>query len=189
GAAVDLARRLGAPDEGALHQRGLDGEAVRLRGVQPRRQGGSADPRRLRLHQRVHGRAAVPRRAHHRDLRRDLGDPAPGDRQDASQGRGRVSGAGKRRDGTTVVHGRRGEWEETVLKPSLAKKPERDVAFTTVSDLPIERLYTPEDLEGWDAERDLGLPGEPPYTRGLHPTMYRGRLWTMRQFAGFGSAE
>jgi methylmalonyl-CoA mutase N-terminal domain/subunit len=100
-----------------------------------------------------------------------------------------VSGAGKRRDGTTVVHGRRGEWEETVLKPSLAKKPERDVAFTTVSDLPIERLYTPEDLEGWDAERDLGLPGEPPYTRGLHPTMYRGRLWTMRQFAGFGSAE
>ncbi|HYV19282.1 MAG TPA: methylmalonyl-CoA mutase family protein [Verrucomicrobiae bacterium] len=100
-----------------------------------------------------------------------------------------MSAGGKRRDGTTVAPGRRGEWEETVLKPSLAKKPERDVAFTTVSDLPIERLYTPEDLEGWNAERDLGLPGEPPYTRGLHPTMYRGRLWTMRQFAGFGSAE
>jgi methylmalonyl-CoA mutase N-terminal domain/subunit len=100
-----------------------------------------------------------------------------------------VSGKRDRRDGTTLLRGRRGAWEETVLKPSLAKKPERDVAFTTVSDLPIERLYTAEDLEGWDAERDLGLPGEPPYTRGLHPTMYRGRLWTMRQFAGFGSAE
>jgi methylmalonyl-CoA mutase N-terminal domain/subunit len=100
-----------------------------------------------------------------------------------------VSDGRNRRDGTTVVRGRRSEWEETVLQPSLAKKPERDVAFTTVSDLPIERLYTAEDLEGWDAERDLGLPGEPPYTRGLHPTMYRGRLWTMRQFAGFGSAE
>jgi methylmalonyl-CoA mutase N-terminal domain/subunit len=100
-----------------------------------------------------------------------------------------VSGGRDRRDGTTIVRGRRGAWEETVLKPSLAKKPERDVAFTTVSDLPIERLYGAEDLEGWDAERDLGLPGEPPYTRGLHPTMYRGRLWTMRQFAGFGSAE
>ncbi|HET8945483.1 MAG TPA: methylmalonyl-CoA mutase family protein [Candidatus Polarisedimenticolia bacterium] len=100
-----------------------------------------------------------------------------------------MSDGRSRRDGTTVVRGRRGAWEETVLKPSLAKKPERDVAFTTVSDLPIARLYTAEDLEGWDAERDLGLPGEPPYTRGLHPTMYRGRLWTMRQFAGFGSAE
>jgi methylmalonyl-CoA mutase N-terminal domain/subunit len=100
-----------------------------------------------------------------------------------------VSGGRDRRDGTTVVRGRRGAWEESVLKPSLAKKPERDVAFTTVSDLPIERLYSAEDLEGWDAERDLGHPGEPPYTRGLHPTMYRGRLWTMRQFAGFGSAE
>jgi methylmalonyl-CoA mutase N-terminal domain/subunit len=101
-----------------------------------------------------------------------------------------VSGQRDRRDGTTLERpGSRAAWEERVLEPALKKKAERDVDFTTVSDLPIDRLYTAEDLEGWDAAKDLGLPGEPPYTRGLHPTMYRGRLWTMRQFAGFGSAE
>jgi len=66
---------------------------------------------------------------------------------------------------------------------------ERAAQFTTVSGHPIRRLYTPGDLSGWDAGRDLGNPGEPPYTRGIHPTMYRHRLWTMRQFAGFGAAE
>ena len=81
------------------------------------------------------------------------------------------------------------EWEENTLGPSLEKSPERSAEFTTVSGYPIRRLYTPADLAGWDPERDLGLPGEPPYTRGIHPTMYRGRLWTMRQFAGFGTAE
>ncbi|HKO03746.1 MAG TPA: methylmalonyl-CoA mutase family protein [Candidatus Acidoferrales bacterium] len=80
------------------------------------------------------------------------------------------------------------EWEENTLKPTLAKSPERLAEFTTISSYPIRRLYTPADLAGWDAERDLGLPGEPPYTRGIHATMHRGRLWTMRQFAGFGSA-
>jgi methylmalonyl-CoA mutase N-terminal domain/subunit len=67
---------------------------------------------------------------------------------------------------------------------------ERPIAFTTVSDLPIERLYTGKDLgPDWSPAERLGEPGEFPYTRGIHPTMYRGRLWTMRQFAGFGSAE
>ena len=80
-------------------------------------------------------------------------------------------------------------WEEKTLKPALAKSPERMAEFTTVSSYPIRRLYTPADLPDWDAERDLGLPGEPPYTRGIHATMHRGKLWTMRQFAGFGSAE
>ena len=61
--------------------------------------------------------------------------------------------------------------------------------FTTVSGHPIRQLYTPADLTNWNPERDLGEPGEPPYTRGIHSTMYRGRLWTMRQFAGFGTAE
>ena len=61
--------------------------------------------------------------------------------------------------------------------------------FTTISNHPIRRIYTLEDLSSWDAGRDLGLPGSPPYTRGIHPAMYRSRLWTMRQFAGFGSAE
>jgi len=81
------------------------------------------------------------------------------------------------------------DWEEKTLKPTLQKSPERLPEFTTVSSYPIRRLYTPEDLSGWDEQRDLGLPGQPPYTRGIHSTMYRSRLWTMRQFAGFGTAE
>jgi methylmalonyl-CoA mutase N-terminal domain/subunit len=66
--------------------------------------------------------------------------------------------------------------------------PERPVRFSTVSDMPVEPLYTPDDL-GADAPERIGLPGEYPYTRGVYPSMYRGRLWTMRQFAGFGSAQ
>jgi len=80
-------------------------------------------------------------------------------------------------------------WEENTLRPTLEKSPERLPEFTTISGYPIHRLYTPADLPGFDADRDLGLPGEPPYTRGIHSTMHRGRLWTMRQFAGFGTAE
>ncbi len=80
------------------------------------------------------------------------------------------------------------EWEEKTLQPTLAKSPERLAEFTTISGHPIRRLYTRADLADWDADRDLGLPGEPPYTRGIHAMMHRGRLWTMRQFAGFGSA-
>jgi methylmalonyl-CoA mutase N-terminal domain/subunit len=80
-------------------------------------------------------------------------------------------------------------WEENTLRPTLEKNPERQAEFTTVSGFPIRRLYTPADLAGWDPDRDLGYPGEPPYTRGIHSTMHRGRLWTMRQFAGFGAAE
>src|SRR5882757_2946556 len=80
-------------------------------------------------------------------------------------------------------------WQEEKLRPTLTKNPERQAEFTTVSGYPIQRVYTPADLSGWDAERDLGYPGEPPYTRGIHSTMHRGRLWTMRQFAGFGAAE
>jgi len=81
------------------------------------------------------------------------------------------------------------QWEEKTLQPTLAKAPERAAEFTTISGHPIRRLYTPADLADWNAERDLGYPGEPPYTRGIHATMYRSRLWTMRQFAGFGAAE
>jgi methylmalonyl-CoA mutase, N-terminal domain len=80
-------------------------------------------------------------------------------------------------------------WEENTLRPTLEKSPERQAEFTTISGHPIRRLYTPADLRDWDADRDLGFPGEPPYTRGIHSTMHRGRLWTMRQFAGFGAAE
>jgi methylmalonyl-CoA mutase N-terminal domain/subunit len=81
------------------------------------------------------------------------------------------------------------EWEEQTLLPALQKSPDRDADFTTVSSYPIRRLYTEADLANWNAERDLGFPGQPPYTRGIHSSMYRGKLWTMRQFAGFGAAE
>src|SRR6266496_4459449 len=80
-------------------------------------------------------------------------------------------------------------WEKNTLQATLEKSPERQAEFTTVSGYPIRRLYTKADLPHWDPERDLGFPGEPPYTRGIHSTMHRGRLWTMRQFAGFGTVE
>src|SRR5712672_15692 len=74
------------------------------------------------------------------------------------------------------------------LKSPAKEAKERRERFTTASGLPLERLYTEENLAGWDAEEALGYPGEFPYTRGIYPSMYRGRLWTMRQYAGFGSA-
>jgi len=80
-------------------------------------------------------------------------------------------------------------WEQDTLAPVLEKNPERQAQFTTISGHPIRRLYTEADLSDWKAATQLGFPGEPPYTRGIHSTMHRGRLWTMRQFAGFGAAE
>ena len=80
-------------------------------------------------------------------------------------------------------------WADTTLKKTLDRFPERQNEFVTVSSAPIERLYTPDDLADNDYLRDIGFPGEYPYTRGVHATMHRGRLWTMRMFAGFGTAE
>jgi len=81
------------------------------------------------------------------------------------------------------------KWEEISLQRSLAGLPERKDAFITTSSEPIERLYSPLDVANLDYTKDLGFPGEYPYTRGIHPTMHRSRLWTMRMFAGFGTAE
>ena len=105
------------------------------------------------------------------------------------------------------------DWEEERLKPALERSPERRPRFITQSGVEIDRIYTSEDLHdpandpdrdrpryafsppdggvqsGWDEIDDLALPGEPPFTRGIHPTGHRGRLWTMRMFAGFGTAE
>ena len=78
-------------------------------------------------------------------------------------------------------------WEAGTLHKTLERSPEREQAFTT-SSLPVQRLYTPLDVADLDYERDLGFPGQYPYTRGVQPTMYRGRLWSMRQYAGFGTA-
>jgi methylmalonyl-CoA mutase N-terminal domain/subunit len=80
-------------------------------------------------------------------------------------------------------------WQEQTLKPALVISPERQEVFTTLSDVPINRLYTPADLSDFNYSHDLADPGEYPYTRGIHPTMYRGKIWTMRQFSGFGSPE
>jgi methylmalonyl-CoA mutase, N-terminal domain len=89
----------------------------------------------------------------------------------------------------TVAETDKQRWERETLEPALAKSPERAASFTTISGRPIERLYTQDDLAGIDYARDIAHPGEFPYTRGIHPTGYRGKLWTMRQFAGFGTPE
>ena len=81
------------------------------------------------------------------------------------------------------------KWERSELARTLKRSPERMEGFATDSGLPVERLYTPLDLEGSDYCEDVGFPGEYPFTRGVYPTMYRGRLWTMRMYAGFGTSE
>jgi methylmalonyl-CoA mutase N-terminal domain/subunit len=98
------------------------------------------------------------------------------------------------------------QWEAKVLEPALAKAPEKPIGagtgvnrhgdgsarFTTISGVEVERLYTPADLPAEFAtnpEQIIGMPGQAPYVRGIHPTGYRGKLWTMRQFSGYASAE
>ncbi len=81
------------------------------------------------------------------------------------------------------------KWEQDRLQESLASLPERQPEFLTTSSEPINRLYTPLDIADLDYLQDLGFPGQYPYTRGVHATLHRSRLWTMRMFAGFGTAE
>src|SRR6266511_3717029 len=80
-------------------------------------------------------------------------------------------------------------WRRELFRSFVEKAPERTVRFESLSGIQIQPLYTPEDLAGWRYEEKLGYPGEFPYTRGPYPSMYRGRLWTMRMFAGFGRPE
>ncbi len=81
------------------------------------------------------------------------------------------------------------QWEETTVQRTLARMSERMAEFITTSSEPINRLYTPLDIAEMDYLKEIGFPGEYPYTRGIHPTLHRGKLWTMRMFAGFGTAE
>lgn len=81
------------------------------------------------------------------------------------------------------------KWEDEVVKKAIEKFPERRKGFKTTSNIDIERLHTPADVSSVDYSKDLGFPGMYPYTRGVYPTMYRGRLWTIRQYAGFATAE
>ncbi|TAM73127.1 methylmalonyl-CoA mutase, partial [bacterium] len=83
----------------------------------------------------------------------------------------------------------RARWERGYEKATLRSGPGSGALDRTISDLPTKPIYGPEDVAHLDLSRDLGLPGEYPYTRGIHPSMYQGRLWTMRQFAGFGTAK
>src|SRR6202011_5127520 len=103
-------------------------------------------------------------------------------------GRGRDGDASTARGGELMAVRRktaREEWEEHYRG---GKQPAPEPA-KTISGLPIESLYTPDDLRGWSYEEKLGYPGHFPYTRGIYHSMYRGRPWTIRQFAGYGSAE
>ena len=89
----------------------------------------------------------------------------------------------------TITDSETERWERQTLEPVLSKTPERKEKFEGVSLEPVERLYTPADARETDFAQNIGFPGEFPYKRGIHPTGYRGKLWTMRQFAGFGSPE
>ncbi|MEE9171694.1 MAG: methylmalonyl-CoA mutase family protein [candidate division NC10 bacterium] len=80
-------------------------------------------------------------------------------------------------------------WEDEKVKKTVTKAPERQDRFETHSGIPVERLYSPLDLDAWNYQEKLGFPGQYPFTRGIQPTMYRGRLWTMRQYAGFATPE
>ncbi|HSB79592.1 MAG TPA: methylmalonyl-CoA mutase family protein [Candidatus Methylomirabilis sp.] len=93
------------------------------------------------------------------------------------------------KDEREKIEALRRTWEEGTLKRTLERTPERQVEFRTTAGIRLERVYTPADIADLDLERDLGFPGEYPFTRGVQPTAYRGRLWTMRQYAGFGTAE
>ncbi|PAU84760.1 methylmalonyl-CoA mutase [Halorubrum salipaludis] len=92
-------------------------------------------------------------------------------------------------DDLAAIREAKESWEAETLDPTLDRHGERNERFATVSNREVDRLYTPADVADVDYEEDLGFPGEEPYTRGVYPTMHRGRTWTMRQFAGFGTAE
>ena len=101
----------------------------------------------------------------------------------------RTKGTSAKRTGSKAADGVSKEFEEakTRWRRSFDGSPLQDADFTTVSSAPVDVIYTPEDVAGHDYLRDLGFPGEYPFTRGVYPTMYRGRFWTMRQFSGFGT--
>ncbi len=89
---------------------------------------------------------------------------------------------------TDNITSRQKKWQEQKLKPALRRFPERQASFTTTSDIEVEQLYLPQENTISDYVDKLGFPGQYPFTRGIQPTMHRARLWTMRQYAGFGNA-
>ena len=93
------------------------------------------------------------------------------------------------KDEIKQIKKQRTNWEKNSYSNLIKKNPERREHFKNLSETEIKTLYTPDDIADIDYLKDIGFPGEFPFLRGVHSTMYRGRLWTMRQFAGFGSAE
>ena len=102
------------------------------------------------------------------------------------RGKGRLKKVSESEVCGDLLEGRK-KYDQAVAK-GLSRHPEMKEVFTTGGGIPLERLYTPVDIEGLDYCEDLGFPGSYPYTRGVQPTMYRGRFWTMRQYAGFATA-
>jgi len=89
----------------------------------------------------------------------------------------------------TNIKKKKQSWEQGILKPSLKKFPKRKKKFVTGSSDPVETLYSPDDLKEQNFEKQIGFPGQYPFTRGVQPSMYQGKFWTMRQYAGFGTAD
>ena len=143
--------------------------------------------------------SAAPRRGGHEDAERAPGTAAR-NRHQRGRGRGPDDRGRRRAPGARVSDGpkrpvgegrdeARDRWRATLKAKAAASAPERRERFETSSGIEIRDLYTPADTAGLDEDRDLGRPGEYPFTRGVQPTMYRSRLWTMRQYAGFATAE
>jgi methylmalonyl-CoA mutase N-terminal domain/subunit len=96
--------------------------------------------------------------------------------------------SGRRSERTpNAIASARARWEAETLQPALSKTPERRATFSTLGGIPVDRLYAGDPAA--DTPERVGLPGQYPYTRGIHPTMYRGRVWSMRMFSGFGTPE
>jgi methylmalonyl-CoA mutase N-terminal domain/subunit len=110
---------------------------------------------------------------------------APEQGGDAEKAKRRGNLAGRATAASTSA----AEWRETTYRRAVARAGERAPDFSTSSEIPVQPLYTADDLAGWNPDEALGYPGEYPFTRGIQPTMYRGRLWTMRQYAGYATAE
>jgi methylmalonyl-CoA mutase N-terminal domain/subunit len=127
---------------------------------------------------RAEGPASIPEAEDSR-----LGEPPAGPASEPDRGEPDAA----ERDPQAHDLGRE-RWRATTVANALADHAERQAEFLTSSGIPIRDLYTPTDIAGLDEDRDLGRPGEFPFTRGVQPTMYRGRLWTMRQYAGFSTA-
>ena len=101
----------------------------------------------------------------------------------------KTNGQAPAEPGASTVSASAEEWRATTYRRAVEHAPERQPSFTTSSEIAVQPLYTAEDLRDWNPSEQLGYPGEYPYTRGIQPTMYRGRLWTMRQYAGYATAE